>query len=81
MEGFDGGLLQVFHIEVVDGSTPQLLSNQTSPIPFFIITNLKPGHFIRAFIYGSNEKGISKRTVVQAQTIQVAEKRTGMNYI
>lgn len=77
MEGFDGGLPQVFHADIVDAGTSRLLWNLTSQIPFFVINGLKPGQALRVFVHASNRKGSSENFSLEAQTIQEAEKRTG----
>ena len=77
MEGFDGGLPQMFHVEVVDYGSTLLVSNLTSPIPFFVVTGLKPGQSVRLFVYAANRKGASDKIILEGQTIQEAEKRTG----
>jgi len=80
-EGFDGGLPQVFHVEVVDAGSPRLLYNLTSPIPMFVLTGLKPGQNLILYVYSSNRKGISEKVRLEEQTIQEAEKRTGKRTI
>ncbi|ODN02743.1 Nephrin [Orchesella cincta] len=76
MEGFDGGLPQVFHADIQDVGTSRPLWNLTSQIPFFVINGLKPGQALRVFVYASNRKGSSDNFILEAQTIQEAEKRT-----
>lgn len=77
VEGFDNGMAQTFHLDIVDAGNARLLSNVTSQIPFFVINGLRPGQAVRLHVYSANRKGPSERVVMEAQTIQEAEKRTG----
>jgi len=77
MEGFDNGMPQVFHADIVDAGNSRLLSNVTSPIPYFVVNGLRAGQTVRIFVYASNRKGPSERIILETQTIKEAERITG----
>lgn len=68
---------QIFHMDIFDAGNSHLLSNVTSMIPFFVVSGLRPGQAVRLLVYAANRKGGSERIIMEAQTIQEAEKRTG----
>ncbi|XP_021945127.1 nephrin isoform X2 [Folsomia candida] len=76
VEGFDNGMPQIFHMDIFDAGNSHLLSNVTSMIPFFVVSGLRPGQAVRLLVYAANRKGGSERIIMEAQTIQEAEKRT-----
>lgn len=71
------GMPQIFHMDIFDAGNSHLLSNVTSMIPFFVVSGLRPGQAVRLLVYAANRKGGSERIIMEAQTIQEAEKRTG----
>ncbi|BES90652.1 CD80-like C2-set immunoglobulin domain [Nesidiocoris tenuis] len=79
--GFDGGLLQTFHLEAIDSATAKYCLNATnSEGPFFrvelaALTNGHPGT-IQLIIYAANQKGRSEVVVLEDIAIRDAEKRT-----
>ncbi|CAG7817629.1 unnamed protein product, partial [Allacma fusca] len=81
IEGFDWGLPQLFYVEIADAGSHRLVSNLSSPIPFFIVSNLRPGQSVRLFIYAANRKGTSDKIILEGQTIQEAEKRTAASQV
>ena len=59
MSGNNGGLSQIFHLEVYSTLTEQLHSNHTSFQPNFIVDSLLPETLYNFVVFSSNEKGIS----------------------
>jgi hypothetical protein len=77
VEGFDNGMPQMFHADIVDAGNSRLLSNVTSPIPYFLVNGLRAGQAVKLFVYAANRKGSSERVILETQTMQEAEMRTG----
>jgi len=71
--GFDGGLDQVFLMEVFDVKSSHLLANVSSETPFFQITGLNPGRGLRLHVFSANLNGRSKSTTLEGFTLKVAE--------
>ncbi|XP_050301168.1 nephrin isoform X2 [Anthonomus grandis grandis] len=74
-EGFDGGLPQVFVMEVYESANRKLVSNVTSRVPLFIVTGLESGAAFDIALYAMNKKGRSTITHLPAFTLK-AEKHT-----
>ncbi|XP_064078282.1 LOW QUALITY PROTEIN: nephrin-like [Macrobrachium nipponense] len=75
--GFDGGLTQIFYMEVYDSTTGALHRNLSSSEPFFVLTALRPGIAFLMMTYAANGKGRSPISKLETFTLKVAEKRTG----
>ena len=76
--GFDGGLDQVFILEVVDGVSMTILANVSSMSPHFTVTGLNPGREIKLIISADNENGKSSAVVLDVFTTKVAQLQVGM---
>ncbi|XP_017775173.1 PREDICTED: uncharacterized protein LOC108561652, partial [Nicrophorus vespilloides] len=76
IEGFDGGLRQVFVMEVYDTQSRKLVSNVTSPSPVFTVAGLESGLGFDIGLYAANKKGRSALNHLQAFTLKSAEKHT-----
>ena len=76
--GFDGGLDQVFILEVVDGVSMTILANVSSMSPHFTVTGLNPGREIKLIISAENENGKSSPVVLDVFTTKVAQLQVGM---
>ncbi|XP_068208272.1 protein turtle homolog B-like isoform X2 [Palaemon carinicauda] len=75
--GFDGGLIQIFYMEVYDSTTGALHRNLSSLEPIFVLTALRPGVAFLMMTYAANSKGRSPISKLETFTLKVAEKRTG----
>ena len=75
--GFDGGLDQMFLLEVVDVANSIILSNVTSSRPQFTITGLNPGRDLRLVIYAENRNGKSSVITLEGFTTKVAQLQIG----
>ncbi|XP_019764494.1 synaptogenesis protein syg-2 isoform X3 [Dendroctonus ponderosae] len=76
-EGFDGGLPQMFVMEVYESRDGKLVSNMTCRIPVFIVTGLESGAGFDIALYAANKKGNSSVVHLSAFTLKGAEKHTG----
>ncbi|XP_054717950.1 neural cell adhesion molecule 2-like [Uloborus diversus] len=81
VEGYNGGLPQVFTIEVYDVEMGKLRSNVTLAQPAFVIQGLPSSTSLTLVVYSSNGKGRSSPFTLSAVTLQRAEKLTGMQGI
>ena len=79
VEGFNGGLHQMFFIEVLDFQTHAVVKNFSQSKPIFDVRNLDPGASFILRVYAANNKGRSDTQVLQASTLKAAEKQTGMS--
>ncbi|ENN74700.1 hypothetical protein YQE_08817, partial [Dendroctonus ponderosae] len=79
-EGFDGGLPQMFVMEVYESRDGKLVSNMTCRIPVFIVTGLESGAGFDIALYAANKKGNSSVVHLSAFTLKGAEKHTAKNY-
>ncbi|XP_023221563.1 hemicentin-2-like [Centruroides sculpturatus] len=77
IEGYDGGLMQIFNIEIYDELLSRLQMNTTSVHPFFQLHGLSSGRTYRIMIYSVNSKGKSIPYYLSASTLQRAAKLTG----
>ena len=75
--GFDGGLDQIFLLEVIDVANKIILANVTSPRPHFTITGLNPGRDFRLAIYAENTNGKSSAVNLEGFTTKVAHLQIG----
>lgn len=77
--GDDGGLQQIFHLEVYNMKDDEhLLSNVTSvDLPIFEAHGLTSGSSFSLVIYASNTKGRSRTVALTASTLFSAERHTG----
>lgn len=75
-EGFDGGLPQVFVMEVYDTQTHALVSNVTSRVPWFLVTGLSSGLGFEIVLFAANSKGRSELLYLHAYTLKSAARRT-----
>ncbi|XP_037944821.1 uncharacterized protein LOC119677515 isoform X2 [Teleopsis dalmanni] len=76
IEGFDGGLMQDFIMEVyVNGTTrhPKIYKSKT---PYFEVRGLVPGVGYNVFLIAHNSKGRSNATILQVYTLKDPEKQT-----
>jgi len=76
-EGFNGGLPQMFTMEVYDSVTFTLVSNVTNKTPTFTVSGLEPGISFRIELSASNEKGKSSKTTLHAHTLAAEKRSTG----
>jgi len=63
--GADGGLKQIFLLEVINRETGLVLSNQTSDIPVFTVTGVEPGEVLNMSIASYNSVGYSDKVYIQ----------------
>ena len=75
--GFDGGLQQVFLLDVVDVLNNVILANVSSPRPLFTITGLNPGRDLKLVIYSQNRNGKSPTVTLEGFTTKVAQLQIG----
>ena len=75
--GFDGGLEQLFLLEVLDGLTMTPLANVSSLTPQFTVTGLTPGQEINLLIKAVNSNGASPAVVMDVFTTKVAQLQVG----
>ncbi|KAG8185570.1 hypothetical protein JTE90_007971 [Oedothorax gibbosus] len=81
VEGYNGGLPQVFTLEVYDIEVGKLRSNVTLNQPEFVIQGLPSSTALHLLVYASNGKGRGPMYTLSATTLQRAEKLTGMQGI
>ncbi|KAI1303038.1 Nephrin [Halotydeus destructor] len=75
--GENGGLRQVFFLEVYNTEVQRLHSNITSvDIPEFLVHHLPPGAKFTLNVYAANSKGRSSSTVLAASTLSLPQKQT-----
>ncbi|CAB4067553.1 unnamed protein product [Lepeophtheirus salmonis] len=73
-KGFDGGLYQVFHLEVTDRGSGDLLQNMTHTEPNFNIRGFESSRSVNLKLYSSNSYGRSLTTVqLETTPSKVAE--------
>uniref|UniRef100_A0A182UA33 Ig-like domain-containing protein n=1 Tax=Anopheles melas TaxID=34690 RepID=A0A182UA33_9DIPT len=79
IEGFDGGLPQMFLLELVEVPVLRLVRNlslQHPPVQFFI-DNLEPGSSYRIILFAANAKGRSEPVIIDDITFKGVAKYTG----
>uniref|UniRef100_W8BB58 Neural cell adhesion molecule 2 n=1 Tax=Ceratitis capitata TaxID=7213 RepID=W8BB58_CERCA len=72
-EGFNGGLHQLFVLEVRNMYTKELYMNITSLYPIFTLSTLLPGNLYIIFVYASNLKGCSDATILTIDVVKSKE--------
>jgi len=70
--GFDGGLEQTFHMEVLSLSDNVIYANVSRDVPSFWATSLPPGEKVYIRVYSSNTKGRCTPVILQAETSMAA---------
>ena len=75
--GDDGGLDQVFVLEVVDGLSGLVLANVSTVSPQFTVTGLNPGREVRLVIFAENSSGRSGVVELEVYTTKVAQLQVG----
>lgn len=78
--GFDGGLPQVFVMEVYSGTSKIPRYNFTADVPYFILLDLEPEVLFRVVVFAVNSKGRSPGVILEELTFNDPEKRTGLNF-
>ncbi|XP_058982793.1 neural cell adhesion molecule 2 isoform X2 [Musca domestica] len=74
-DGFDGGLSQLFVMELVDAHLKELKANITSAMPKFTVSALSPGGIYILTLYAFNSKGRSEPTILTASMLGMPEKQ------
>lgn len=77
IEGFDGGLIQDFLMEIYDIQSGKKVGSVVSKTPSFVIGGLKSGLVFDAVLYAMNKKGKSKAVHLEAFTTKSAQRHTG----
>ncbi|GLH09990.1 Uncharacterized protein GBIM_15001, partial [Gryllus bimaculatus] len=77
VEGFDGGLQQLFLLEVFDLESGQLAANISSRWPRFLVEGLRAGRSLKMLAFAANSVGRSEPLALEGFTLKQAEKRTG----
>ena len=77
LPGFDGGLSQLFHIEVYKTTGKLPIHNETSDVPNFLLNTLPSQSTLLFEIYSSNSKGKSPRVSLQTDGLEVSEIKSG----
>ncbi|XP_062702027.1 hemicentin-1 [Aedes albopictus] len=83
IEGFDGGLPQMFLLELVEVPALKLVRNlslQHPPVQFFL-DNLEPGTSYRIILFAANAKGRSEPVIVDDITFKGVAKYTGVSNV
>ncbi|XP_038122549.1 titin [Culex quinquefasciatus] len=83
IEGFDGGLPQMFLLELVEVPALRLVRNlslQHPPVQFFL-DNLEPGTSYRIILFAANAKGRSEPVIVDDITFKGVAKYTGVSNV
>ena len=70
--GFDVGLEQTFHMEVLSLSDNVIYANVSRDVPSFWATSLPPGEKVYIRVYASNNKGRCTPVILQAETSMAA---------
>ena len=74
---FDGGHPQQYQLEIFDSQSGLLLYNRSGHYPHFRVGNLEAGLKLFLQISAFNVRGRSAVVLLDAYTIQPAEKQTG----
>ncbi|XP_062123864.1 LOW QUALITY PROTEIN: hemicentin-1 [Drosophila sulfurigaster albostrigata] len=74
-DGFNGGLPQLFILELQDANNKEIKANITSTVPRFTVSGLHPGNVYILSIFAYNSKGRSDPTVVNAAMLRMPEKQ------
>ena len=68
LDGYDGGLAQLFRLRVLAVKTDQVVANLTGPSSNFSVDALEPGTSYELYIWAENQKGQSPTVVLMAET-------------
>ena len=79
--GFDGGLEQTFHMEVLSLAENIMYGNRSRDVPSFWAGQLPAGEKIYIRLYASNSKGRSTPVILQAETSLAAGVRCRANNV
>ncbi|EDW63172.2 uncharacterized protein Dvir_GJ11152 [Drosophila virilis] len=74
-DGFNGGLSQLFILELQDANSKEIKANITSAVPRFTVSGLVPGNTYVLSISAYNSKGRSDPTIVNAAMLRMPEKQ------
>ena len=74
--GFDGGLPATYWLEAFLSETGELVVNESSNQPNFILNDLNPGKDYILSLYASNDKGPAPKVTLEASTLKSAAKMT-----
>ncbi|XP_030379920.1 hemicentin-2 [Scaptodrosophila lebanonensis] len=74
-EGFNGGLPQLFILELKDQHTHEVKANITSTTARFTVSSLAPGNLYTLLITAYNSKGKSDPTILTAAMLRMPEKQ------
>ncbi|KAH8417035.1 hypothetical protein KR222_001779, partial [Zaprionus bogoriensis] len=74
-DGFNGGLPQLFLLELQDATNKEIRANITSTVPRFTVSDLLPGNVYVLSIFAYNSKGRSDPTIVNAAMLRMPEKQ------
>ncbi|ALC45415.1 CG12950 [Drosophila busckii] len=74
-EGFNGGLPQLFLLELYDSNSQEIKANITSTEPRFTVAGLIPGSVYVLSIFAYNSKGRSESTIINAAMLRMPEKQ------
>ncbi|KAF5299118.1 hypothetical protein FQR65_LT09476 [Abscondita terminalis] len=77
VEGFNGGLQQMFILEVYDIYLNKLITNISTKHPEFFVSGLNSDTNLNLVIYAVNKKGRSEKRNLQTHTIKSNEKFVG----
>ncbi|TRY72468.1 hypothetical protein TCAL_04760 [Tigriopus californicus] len=76
LPAYDGGMEQIFTLELIEQGNRQLVRNLTLAFPAFVITRLESAAIFDARIFASNQKGRSEPIELKASTLKrPSEKR------
>ncbi|XP_035894602.1 uncharacterized protein LOC118504344 isoform X3 [Anopheles stephensi] len=81
LEGYDGGLPQVFQIELYVIGSRQQMTSIKSTSPSFDLKGLEPGVGYDIILTAKNSKGSSDPTYLQAFTLKNPEKQTDLSLV
>ena len=71
--GFNGGLAQVFGLEVLDAETSRSILNMTSQLPKFQVVGMLSEKSFTLTVYSSNLRGQSEKVILRAHTTKLQE--------
>ncbi|EDV93890.1 hemicentin-2 [Drosophila grimshawi] len=74
-DAFNGGLPQLFILELHEANSKEIKANITSSVPRFTVSGLVPGNMYILSIFAYNSKGRSDPTIVNAATMRMPEKQ------